>query len=521
MATSSKDYWIQRERENLEKNLKTEAEYYKEIEDIYRYTMEQIQKEIDSFYAKYASKEGISIAEAKKRASKLDMEEFSRKAKKYVEEKNFSKQANDEMRLYNLTMKVNRLELLKAQIGLELVAGFDELQQFYEEKLTERTMEEFQRQAGILGLTLLDNAKMAEAIVNASFKNATFSERIWTHQDLLRAELEKALRTGLIQGRNPRELARQIRKVFNTSIFNSERLMRTELARVQTEAQKQSYIRNGFDQYTYITCSDGKVCSECKPRNGKHHDVDDMMPGDNAPPMHPCCRCSTAAYIDDKSYNEWLEGYKDHGLSYADWKAKTAKFQGNSDAKRLKNDAKNGIINIKIDEFVPCLKDAKSGEILDTEVFKITDRSVLKKYNKKNGWNIDWFDVAKNNEVYALTLKGDMEFQGLVGLSPDKDAQAVYLSWASTAPRNNKKINGGKQDYIGVGGHLFAIGAERSMECGYDGVMYGFAANKKVMQHYIDKFGAVNVPIQHPYQIIIDEKAAQDLLNEYNYSWKE
>lgn len=320
MAKNSKDYWADRERENLRKNLKTEAEYYEEIENIYKYTMDQIQKEIDSFYAKYASKEGISIAEAKKRASKLDMEEFSRKAKKYVEEKNFSKQANEEMRLYNLTMKVNRLELLKARIGLELVAGFDELQQFYEEKLTERTMEEFKRQAGILGLTLLDNAKMAEAIVNASFKNATFSERIWTHQDLLRAELEKALRTGLIQGRNPRELARQIRKVFNTSIFNAERLLRTELARVQTEAQKQSYVRNGFDQYTYITCEDGKVCEECETRNGKHFDIDDMMPGENAPPMHPCCRCSTAAYIDDKSYDEWLEGYSEHGLSYADWK---------------------------------------------------------------------------------------------------------------------------------------------------------------------------------------------------------
>ena len=154
MAKNSREYWAERERENLEKNLKTEAEYFKEIEDIYKYTMDQIQKEIDSFYTKYASKEGITIAEAKKRASKLDMEEFSRKAKKYVEEKNFSKQANDEMRLYNLTMKVNRLELLKAQIGLELVAGFDELQQFFDEKLTERTIGEFQRQAGILGYTI-------------------------------------------------------------------------------------------------------------------------------------------------------------------------------------------------------------------------------------------------------------------------------------------------------------------------------------------------------------------------------
>lgn len=317
----------------MEKNLKTEAGYFKEIEDIYKYTMDQAQKEIDGFYARYASREGISVAEAKKRASELDMEEFSRKAKKYVAEKNFSKQANEEMRLYNLTMKVNRLELLKAQIGLELVAGFDELQQFFEEKLTDRTLEEFQRQAGILGYTILDNAKMAAAIVNASFKNATFSERIWTHQGLLRAELEKLLRTGLIQGRNPRELARQLRKVFDASIYNSERLMRTELARVQTEAQKQAYVRNGFDQYTYITCGDFKVCGECKPLNGRHFKVENMMPGDNAPPMHPCCRCSTAAYMDDKDYNDWLNGYKDHGMSFAEWKAKNGsrnvKFSSN------------------------------------------------------------------------------------------------------------------------------------------------------------------------------------------------
>ena len=55
------------------------------------------------------------------------------------------------MRLYNLTMKVNRLEMLKAQIGLELVSSFDEMQKFFEQKLTDRTTEEFERQAGILG----------------------------------------------------------------------------------------------------------------------------------------------------------------------------------------------------------------------------------------------------------------------------------------------------------------------------------------------------------------------------------
>lgn len=289
MAASN--YWKKREEENLRKNLKTEAEYAKEIERIYRGMMDDIQKDIDAFYGRYASKEGISISEAKKRVSKLDIEEYGRKAKRYVKEKNFSKQANEEMRLYNLTMKVNRLELLKAQIGLELVSGFDELQQYFEQILTERSLEEFKRQAGILGDTVSDTAAITSAsvIAGASFYNATFSDRIWMHQDLLKAELAKLLRTGLVQGRNPRELARQLRKVFNTSKYNAERLMRTEMARVQTEAQRQSYERNDFEKYKYIASHDMKACEICKALDGKAFDVSEMTPGENAPPMHPNC----------------------------------------------------------------------------------------------------------------------------------------------------------------------------------------------------------------------------------------
>lgn len=39
----------------------------------------------------------------------------------------------------------------------------------------------------------------------------------------------------------------------------------------------------------------------------------------------PNCHCSVAAYMDDKEYNDWLDGYKEHGLSFADWKAKNAR----------------------------------------------------------------------------------------------------------------------------------------------------------------------------------------------------
>lgn len=319
MATSS-EYWRKREEENLAKNLKTEAEYAKEIQQTYNYAMDQVQKEIDSFYAKYADKEGITISEAKKRASKLDMEEYSRKAKKYVEEKNFFKQANEEMRIYNLTMKVNRLELLKANIGLELVGAFDELQRFYEQALTDRTLSEFERQAGILGASVPEDvANMADTIVNASFHNATYSQRIWAHQDLLKNELGRLLTTGMVQGKNPKVLARELRKTFQSSVYNSERLMRTELARVQTAAQMQSYKNNEFTEYEYMACHNHDVCEICKALDGKTFKVEKAAPGENAPPMHPCCHCATTASMDFEAYEKWLDGYSEHGLSFREW----------------------------------------------------------------------------------------------------------------------------------------------------------------------------------------------------------
>ena len=164
-----------------------------------------------------------------------------------------------------------------------------------------------------------NNEKAAHAVVNASFKNATYSDRIWMYQGMLKAELDSLLKTGLIQGKHPTELARHLQKRFGVSAYNANRLMVTELARVQTEAQKQSFIRNGFTQYTFLAI--GTACEACRALDEKHFDADKMMPGENAPPMHPNCRCSVAAYIDDDSYNEWLDTYKEHGLSYKEWKA--------------------------------------------------------------------------------------------------------------------------------------------------------------------------------------------------------
>ena len=76
----SRTYWKNREEEQRKKNIRDEAEYAKEIERIYLNMMDEIQKEINGFYTRYAKAEGITISEAKKRVSKMDIDAYSRKS---------------------------------------------------------------------------------------------------------------------------------------------------------------------------------------------------------------------------------------------------------------------------------------------------------------------------------------------------------------------------------------------------------------------------------------------------------
>ena len=340
---SSKDYWRKREEEALKRYIKDEKEYDKEINRIYSDMLADCQTQINAFYGRYADKEGITLAEAKKRVKKADIAEYERKAARYVKEKDFSAKANEEMRLYNTMMKINRLEMLKANIGLETIKGHDELEKFMSGVLKGRTEEELARQAGILGKTVKNNAKLAHAIPNASFHNATFSDRVWAYYDIMKSDLEKLLTRGLIQGKNPRQLAKELEKYVKGDAkggakYNAERLMRTELARVQTEAQKQSFERNGFEEYEFIANSN--CCDICQSLDGKIFKVSKMMPGENAAPMHPHCRCSTAAHSDRKEYDEWLD-FLEKGGTTAEYEKMKAK-NGNTLAAILASSITSG-----------------------------------------------------------------------------------------------------------------------------------------------------------------------------------
>ncbi|WP_270474141.1 minor capsid protein [Holdemanella porci] len=432
---SSKTYWRDRELEWKKKRLKDEQKYADEIQEIYANMMDSVEKEIESFFSRYANKENITMAEAKKRVSNIDIKAFQRKAKKYVKEKNFSDEANEQMRLYNLAMKINRLELLKANIGLELVAGHDELKSYTGQKLEGAYLEEIKRNASILGDTVIDNAKMAKTVADSSFKNATFSERIWVNQEQLKNSLSSVLSNALIQGKNPREFIPQIRKKFDVSRCNAERLLRTEVARVQTQAQAESYEANGIDEYEYIACSLKDVCPLCKEMDGKTFKLKDMEIGENAPPIHPNCHCALAPHSDRKEYEKWLDGLAngDHSLRFDEWKERQSdksksflmskvksKLAEASNDKRyadLSTEWKNDF-NIEIDESVKELNYSSVSRALKSL------RNMLNQYPEINKY-VNRISTSDNGAMVFRPSKNDISLNPEYFKGPDAYSKLI------------------------------------------------------------------------------------------------
>ncbi|MBR4314451.1 MAG: hypothetical protein IKP66_06025 [Lachnospiraceae bacterium] len=92
------------------------------------------------------------------------------------------------------------------------------------------------------------------------------------------------------------------------------------------------------------------------------------------------------------------------------------------------------------------------------------------------------------------------------------------MHWAVVAPHNNKQLVEVPK-YIGVGGHLFAIAIDKSHDWNHNGVIYGFASNEKVLQHYIEKLNATYLGLQHRYQFAVMEDEAIKIKEVYDYEW--
>lgn len=306
---NSLEYWLERAQNVIIAESLADAQAVVEVERIILEVYAEFAKELLAFYAKYALDTGLSIQEVKKKADEFDVLAFRDKAKQYVERKDFSDEANKALKLYNLSMKVSREQLLKQQLDLIVKNSGSDLQDKIEEKLVDAVDREVERQAHILGENVKIDDTEVKAVVNSNFKGVNWSTRLWQDMAVVQKEVERTTSNVLLRGRHPNEYIKDFKKQTNTTTYNASRLLVTESARVQAESQKLTYLKDlGEDgEYKYVAKIDKKTSKICHSLNGKVFKVKDMIPGVNAPPMHPWCRSTTVPHVGnwrDRFFNE-------------------------------------------------------------------------------------------------------------------------------------------------------------------------------------------------------------------------
>ena len=87
--------------------------------------------------------------------------------------------------------------------------------------------------------------EFVKAAVNMPIEGKMFSDRIWANKDLLVNRVRQTVEQGMIQGTSIDKLARAVKNEFGRSAYESRRLVVNELARCQSQAQKEIYEESG------------------------------------------------------------------------------------------------------------------------------------------------------------------------------------------------------------------------------------------------------------------------------------
>lgn len=137
------------------------------------------------------------------------------------------------------------------------------------------------------------NENAAKEVINANFKGANFSDRIWTNKAALGKQLEKHITDTVIAGLSKDRAVSVISERFNVGFSDADRIIRTETMRTLNAGQQQSYIDKGYSKVEWLIEDDDRLCDECQPLDGKIFDIHSVPSI-----VHPNCRCSFIPVIE-------------------------------------------------------------------------------------------------------------------------------------------------------------------------------------------------------------------------------
>lgn len=342
------EYWKLRfeqlEQAQNQKGMKA----YADIERQYKEAQKQLEGQIARWYQRFATNNGISLAEARQYLKGADLKEFKWDVQEYIKYGQDNALNSGWMKeLENASAKyhISKLEALKVQTQHSLEVMYAKQFGTMHGALSDafesgyyHTAYELQHGFNVgWDIAGLDQAQIEKVLAKPwAADGYNFSERIWGNKNKLISEVHNELSRNIMLGADPQKAIDSLAKKMNTSKNNAGRLVMTEEAYFSSAAQKDCFDSLGVEQYEIVATLDSHTSDICRHLDGKHFPMKDYQPGVTAPPFHVYCRSTTVPYFDeqfdigeraardeetgktyyipdDMNYQEWKETFVDGG----------------------------------------------------------------------------------------------------------------------------------------------------------------------------------------------------------------
>lgn len=347
------DYWKKRFEILEESAVSKGASYYESLEKEYREASRRIESEISTWYTRFATNNGISLAEARKLLNSSELAEFRWTVQDYIkfgEENALNGQWMKQLENASAKVHISRLEALKVQMQQQIEVlygnqtdGIDALARRIYSDGYYHTAFEIQRGFNV-GWDLQGlNERQLERVLSKPWTadNQTFRDKCWKQKTELVSTVSTELTQAIMRGDSPDKAIKTISEKFNVAKNKAGRLLMTESAYFASEAQKNCFNELDVEKFEIVATLDSHTSELCQSLDGQVFDMKDYQAGVTAPPFHPWCRTTTVPYFEDNFTERAArdaEGntyYVPSTMTYKDWKKTFVNGGSKGDLKKV------------------------------------------------------------------------------------------------------------------------------------------------------------------------------------------
>ncbi|WP_170237084.1 minor capsid protein [Streptococcus hyovaginalis] len=302
MAKTHLDYWQKRMDEILRHVDQTDFDFFAELTKLYADESAQIQKELYSFYGRYADENGLTYEQAMERLRKEDLSDYQANAKKYFEQAKKDPELLKRLNEQYTSAKATRLEMLNLELTYRIGLLNGKLQGSFGSYLKGVAGYAYRKTMG--GNAVGINTPAIEELARTPINGHNYSEDLWKHTDNLAKDLKETLRRGFIRGENPRAMAQAIASKYNVARSRAQTLIRTDGTAVIANSVARRYQDAGLKYYRILVHLDERTTEICRSiaREDKRYELSEFKAGVTAPPFHYNCR--SGIIPDDKELDD-------------------------------------------------------------------------------------------------------------------------------------------------------------------------------------------------------------------------